>query len=214
MPTVKKWSNVAVVMQSALGAAQTITGITKASPGVVTTSGTLPTDGQYVLLTVQGMHQINSRVFRVDGATGSTFEIEGEDTTAFDTFVSGSFQVITFGTTIDTATTISNSGGGYQFIDTTTIHGNARTQAPGLPDAASFQMENIWDVSNTGLLAMKAASDAQAQRAFKFTFGTGGQVMVFNGYVGANLLPGGSAQDKVTCQSVITLEGTPTYYSA
>jgi hypothetical protein len=34
------------------------------------------------------------------------------------------------------------------------------------------------------LSAMKAASDAQGERAFKFTFGTGGKIMTFTGYVG------------------------------
>lgn len=214
MATVRKWSNVAVAMQSALGAAQTITGITKASEGVATTSGTLPSNGQYVLLTVQGMFQVNARVFRVSGATGSTFKLEGEDTTSYDTFSSGSFEVITFGTSITTATSITSSGGNFQMIDTTTIHGNARSQIPGLPDAATFTMDNIWDVSDTGLIAMKTASDAQAKRCFKFTFGSGGQIMAFSGYVGANLLPGGSAQDKVTTQTVITMEGSPSYYAS
>ena len=128
MPTVRKWSNVAVAMQSALGAAQTITGITKADPGVVTTSGTLPSNGDFVLLTVQGMFQVHQRVFRVAGATGSTFQLEGEDTTAYDDFAAGSFQVITYGTSVTTATNVSNSGGGFQFIDTTTIHANARSR--------------------------------------------------------------------------------------
>lgn len=214
MATVRKWSNVAVAMQSALAAAQTITGISKASPGVVTTSGTLPSNGQYVLLTVQGMFQVDSRVFRVAGASGATFQLEGEDTTAYDTFSTGSFQVITFGTSITTATTINASGGNFQMIDTTTIHGNARSQTPGLPDAATYTMDNIWDVSDAGLIAMKSASDSQAKRCFKFTFGTGGQIMVFSGYVGANLLPGGSAQDKVTTQTVITMQNSPSYYAS
>lgn len=214
MATVRKWSNVAVAMQSALAAAQTITGITKASEGVVTTSGTLPSNGQYALLTVQGMFQVNARVFRVSGATGSTFKLEGEDTTNYDTFSSGSFEIITFGTSITSATSINSSGGNFQMIDTTTIHGNARSQVPGLPDSATFTMDNIWDVSDAGLIAMKSASDSQAKRCFKFTFGSGGQIMVFSGYVGANLLPGGSAQDKVTTPTVITMENSPSYYAS
>ena len=75
-------------------------------------------------------------------------------------------------------------------------------------------MDHLWDVTDAGLKAMKVASDAQAMRAFKFTFGTGGQVMVFLGYVGANLLPGGQAQDKVTTPSAITMFGSPTYYAS
>jgi hypothetical protein len=61
---------------------------------------------------------------------------------------------------------------------------------------------------------MKNASDAQSKRAFKFTFGTGGQIMVFAGYVGATLLPAGNAQDKVTTSTTITMQGSPSYYAS
>jgi hypothetical protein len=209
-----KWSNVAVAMQSALAAADTITGITKANPGVVTAAGHGLNNGDYVFLLVSGMYQLNARVARVANKTTDTFELEGIDTSAFDTFSSGTAEAITFGTSITTATTISSSGGGFDFIDTTTIHGNSKTQTPGLPAASSFTMDHIWDASNAGQIAMKTASDAQARRAFKFTFGTGGKIMVFAGYVGFNGIPAGSAQALVTTQSAITMEGTPTYYAS
>lgn len=215
MATAKKWSNVAVAMQSALGADITLTAITKAAAGVVTTSAAHGlSNGDFVVLTVQGMRQVDDRVFRVSAASGSTFTLEGEDTTAFDTFTSGKANKVTFGTSITTATTLSSSGGDFDFIDTTTIHQAARTQMPGLPAAASYSFDNIWDVSDAGLKAMKSASDAQAKRAFMFTFGTGGQIMVFNGYVGASLLPGGSAQQLVTTKTTITMNGTPTYFAS
>jgi len=213
MATVQVWKSVAVSMQSALATAQTITGITNASPGVVTTSGTLPSNGDYVILSVQGMNQVNGRVFRVAAATGSTFELEGENTTSYSAFSSGSFQVITFGTSITTATGINASGGDFDFVDTTTIHDSVRTQAPGLANAATFQFDNIWDASDAGLLAAKAASDTQAQRAFLFTFSTG-QKMVFNGYIGATLLPGGQAQGLVTTSVTVTMFGTPSYLAS
>ena len=38
--------------------------------------------------------------------------------------------------------------------------------------------------------------------------------MVFTGYVAANLLPGGAAQQLVTTKAAITMNGTPTYYSS
>lgn len=214
MATARKWSNVAVAMQSALGAAKTITGITKADPGVVTSTSHGLANGAYVYLSIQGMHQLNGRVARVANQAANTFELEGIDTTLFDTFTSGTAEEITFGTSITTATNLTSSGGSFDFIDTTTIHGNAKTQMPGLPEAATYTFDNIWDVSDAGLLAMKDASDAQALRAFKFTFGTGGQIMVFAGYVGANLLPGGSAQQLVTTPSVITMHGSPSYLAS
>jgi hypothetical protein len=214
MAAAKKWSNVQIAMQSALGASKTITAITKASTAVVTSTAHGLANGAYVVLSVQGMRQVNDRSCRIANVAANTFELEGIDSTAFDTFTSGTAQEVTFGSTISTATSISSSGGGFDFIDTTTIHDNARTQMPGLPAATTFTFDNIWDVSDAGLLAMKTASDSQAKRAFKFTFGSGGQVMTFNGYVGANLLPGGQAQGLVTTPTTITMNSTPSYYSA
>lgn len=212
MANAKKWSNVQVSMQSAIGADKTVSAITKATTGVVTSTAHGFVNGDYVFLTISGMRQLNERVARVANVTANTFELAGIDTTAFDTFTSGTAALLTFGTNITTATNISSSGGGYDFIDTTTIHDNARTQMPGLPAATSYTFDNIWDISDAGLNAMKVASDAQAKRAFKFQFGVGGQIMVFAGYVGANLLPGGSAQQLVTTSAAITMNGTPSYY--
>jgi hypothetical protein len=213
MATARKWSNVAVAMQSALGANITITAVTKATEGVVTATNTL-TLGDFVVVSSQGMRQIDDRVFRIKAVSGSGFTLEGEDTTLYDTFTSGTCNKITFGTSITTATSISGSGGTFDFIDTTTIHAAQRSQMPGLPSAANFEFDNIWDVSDAGLKAMKTASDSQAKRAFLFTFGTGGQIMAFNGYVGASLLPAGSAQQLVTTKATITMSGSASVYAS
>ena len=214
MATARKWSNVAIAMESALAGAKTISGITKASPGVVTSTAHGYSNGDYVLIAAVGMYQIDGRVFRVASVATDTFALEGEDTTAYDTFTSGTAKKITFGTSLATATGLSATGGDFNFIKTTTIHGNVETQIPGLASAAAYTFENIWDVSDTGLVAMKSASDSQSQKCFKFTFGSGGQIMVFNGYVGASLLPTGSAQDLVKTSTTVTMFGKPTYYSS
>lgn len=215
MANAKIWKNVAVAMQSAMAAAVAISAISKASEGVVTTSaahGYLA--GDIVFLEVQGMYQVDQRVARVKSPSGSTFTLEGIDTTLFDTFSSGTVAKVTLGTSITTATSISSSGGDYDFIDTTTIHASQRSQQPGLPSATTFSMEHIWDPADAGLAALKVASDAQAKRVFAFTFGQGGARMYFAGYVGASLLPGGSAQAMVTTSTAITMNGFPTYYAS
>ena len=214
-----KWSNVAIAMQSALAAAKTLTAITKASPGVVSSTAHGYSNGDFVYLEVQGMWQLHGRVFRVASVATDTFQLEdvsggtGLSTAAFDTFSSGSAYKITFGTSITTATSMNVSGGDYSMIDTTTIHGNQKSEVPGLPNSLSMTFDNLWDPTDAGQAAMKSASDAQAIGAFKFTFGAG-KIMVFAGYVGFAGAPAGSAQDKVTSQAVITAHGTPTYYSA
>ena len=86
-------------------------------------------------------------------------------------------------------------------------------QTPGLPEPVSYTFNNIWDPSDTAQVAMKAASDTQAQRAFKITFSTGA-IVVFSGFVGYSATPGGSAQDKVTSQATISAYGPLTQYSS
>lgn len=221
MASVRKMSNVAIAMQSALGSAITISNITKAAPGVVTTgSAHSLSAGDYVVLTVQGMFQLNGRVYRVTSPAASTLQLEdisggtGIDTTLFDTFSSGSLQKITFGTTISTVAEINVSGGEFEFIDTTTIHTNQKSQIPGPASPIKVDLTHLWDITDAGQIALKNASEAQAQRAFKFVIGSGGPVMVFNGYVGYVASPTGSAQDKITSPCSITAFGAPNYYSA
>jgi hypothetical protein len=219
MATVSKWSGVAVAMQSALGADKTITAIAVGATATVTATHDFSA-GDYVVFDVLGMHQINGRVFRVlSVSTTVSFVIEGTggaslDTSAFDAFTSGTVNKITFGTSITTATSMSASGGDFDFIDVTTIHENIKSQIPGTANPLSYSFDNNWDSTDAGQIAMKVASDAQAQRAMKFTFGTGGPIMVFSGYVGFTGAPTGSSQDKVVSPAVITAFGTPTYYAS
>jgi len=219
MATVKKWSGVAVAMQSALGANKTITAIAVGATATVTATHDFSA-GDYVVFTVVGMSQLNGKVYRVlSVSTTVSFVIEGTgaaslDTTGYTAFTSGTCNKITFGTSITTATTMSASGGDFDFIDTTTIHELVKTQIPGSANPLSYGFDNLWDAADAGQIAMKTASDAQAQRAFKFTFGTAGPIMVFNGYVGYTGAPTGSAQDKVVSPATITAFGTPTYYAS
>lgn len=213
MATVRKWANVAVAMESAAASPVTITAITKASPPVCTATNTY-SNGDFVKLSVTGMWQLDGKVVRVSAVSGAAFSCEGVDGTAFDTFVSGTASKLTFGTSITTATSMQASGGDFDFIDTTTIHGNVKSQIPGLANSITYTFDNLWDIADAGQIAMKTATDAQSQKSFRFTFGTGGPIMAFLGYVGFAGAPGGSAQDKVTSQAVITAFGTPTYYSS
>ncbi|MFY8206641.1 MAG: phage tail tube protein, partial [Arenimonas sp.] len=163
-------------MQSALGANKTISAIAVGATATVTATHDFSA-GDYVVFTVAGMYQLNGRVFRVlSVSTTVSFVIEGTggaslDTTGYSAFTSGTVNKITFGTSITTATTMSASGGDFDFIDTTTIHDQVKTQIPGSANPLNYTFDNLWDASESGQVAMKTPSDAQAQRAFKFTFG-------------------------------------------
>lgn len=221
MASVRKWSNVAVNMESAISAPTTITAISKAAEGIVSAAGHTFVNGDYVLISAQGMSQVDNRVYRVIGVVATTsFKLEavsggvGIDTTLFDTFTSGNAKKITFGTSITTVAEVSSQGGSFSYIDTTTIHINQKTQIPGLPEALAYEMTHLWDITDAGQQALKTASDAQAQKAFKFVFGVGGPIMVFVGYVGYTGAPGGTAQDKITSPCTVTAFGSPVFYAA
>ena len=215
MANAQVWSNVQIAVESAKATALTISGITKATTGVVTYTGTDPSNGDYALLKVQGMYQLDYRVCRianVNGA-GNTFELEGVNTSSYDTFTSGTAEVVTFGTSLSVISAISASGGDFDFIDTTVIHSNVKTQIPGMANPITFNMTALWDPADAGLVALKAASDARSQLAIRITF-AGGQKTVFTGYVGCTLLPTGSAQQKVETPVTFTMFGRPSHYSS
>ena len=218
---ISKMSNVSIAVQSAIASAATITSISKAAPGVVTATHALA-NGDYVFLNITGgMPQLNNKVFRVIAvATTVSFQLEdvtgstGIDTSTYDAFISGTFQKITLGTSLTTAAAIQVSGGDFDMIDVTTIHSNQKSSIPGAANPIKADLTLLWDPTDSAQKALKVASDAQTQLAFKFTFGVGGKIMVFIGYVGFVNAPNASALDKITSSCSITAFGAPNYYSA
>ncbi|MBK8772502.1 MAG: hypothetical protein IPM06_19050 [Rhizobiales bacterium] len=120
-----------------------------------------------------GMYQVNYRVFRVSAVATDSFSLEGEDTTNYGTFVSGTAQKITFGTSLATLTSINASGGDFDFIDTTTIHDNIKTQVPGPPNPSNYTSRLVLGPVRRRPGRLKSASDSQAQRAILFSLANG-----------------------------------------
>lgn len=192
----KFWTNQTVQLQSAIGAGQTITGISKASPGVVTTSGAAPTNGQFVLLEVTGMQQVHYRVFKVAGVSGLTFNI-GVDTTLFGTFATGTFKVITLALAFNSLRDIQSSGGDPVFEDTTTIHSADDTQAIVSSSPLSFSATADWEPTDAALVACNTAFVNRVPRAFRMADPDGSEYL-FYAYVNAPLNPAVSGKKKVT----------------
>ena len=213
MATPILWTNVQVATQSAIAAADTITGITKANPGVVTSTAHGWANGDFVYYNVEGMYQLDERILRAANIAANTAELEGLDTTSFGTFSSGTGQVITFGNSVTTAVGVSASGGDAEFADVTTIHDATRKQIPTFFSALTLTFDMIFDPADATLAALKAASDLKAKRAIKITWSTGA-LMVVNGYIGASLTPTGSAGELVKTSVVFTAFGSPTYYAS
>lgn len=70
--------------------AQTVTGATKANPVVVTVSSHGYSNGDIVYLTgLGGMTELNDREFTIANKTANTFELAGENGSAYTTYTSG-----------------------------------------------------------------------------------------------------------------------------
>lgn len=206
------WTGVSVYMQSAIAAAKTVTAITKANPGVASAVANGYSNGDFVLMLAQGMKELNNRVLRVAGAATDAFNLEGEDTTNYSTFTSGSAQKITFGNTFSNFASVSVSGGEPDKIDATTIHDTIKKIRYGMFSAIEFSIQAQWDLGDAGFLAAIAASKLKAERAFMFVFESG-ERMVFNGTVSASGVPTGSTGQIATSPIGISCNGVPTYYS-
>lgn len=210
------WSNVGVDVQTALGAAIPISAITKASTAVCTYTGaTAPTVGDYVVMSANGMFEVNNRIFRVANVlTGpKTFELEGEDSTTYTTFTSGSIQVVTFGASMTTAQTINVSGGEPEFADVTTIHDNIRKRTPTIVSPLSFGIDAIFDLTDPAYIELNKAYKQKTMRAVRLRFGTGAK-MVLTGYASASGVPTGQAQGVVQTKISIEAQNMPTIFAS
>lgn len=206
------WSNVGIDVETAKAAAKTITAITKASPPVVTSAAHGYSNGDFVVLAVLGMFQLNSVVARVADITTDTYELEGIDSTAFETFASGNAQKLTFGASMTNVVDVNASGGEPEFEDITTIHQNIRTRVPVVTSPLAFALTGLFDPADAAMQELAEATRSITQRCFKFRFANGTK-MVFQGYPSASGVPTGSAQKAVTTPISIEAQGLPTVYA-
>ena len=210
------WTNVGIDVQTALAGAISLSAISKAATGVCTyTGGTNPANGDWIVVAANGMSQVNDRPFRIANVNtvAKTFELEGEDTTLYDTFINGSIQIITFGASFSTVQQISPSGGDYEKADVTTIHDQVRKQVPTIAAPLTLAMTNFFDLTDPGFVECNKAYKSKTKRAIRLRFGNGAK-MVMVGYVGAAGVPTGQAQGVVQTPVSIEAQNLPTVYAS
>lgn len=210
---VNVWSDVQVNVQTVRAAAKTITAITKASPGVASSVGHGLVDGDVGLLLVDGMIELDYLIVRVDNKTADTFELEGINTTGFHTFISGTFEKLTFGDAAATFTDVNSSGGEAEDINIRTIHRSQDFNLPGNFSAQSIGFGSLWDVTDPALLALKAFGKAKSACGIEIVFATGAKVYLA-AVPSVSLAPNGSAGGAVTTPVKLSLRGDYTSYAS
>lgn len=205
-------SGLKLYMESAIAAAKTITGITKAAPGVITATAHGYANGDHVLLEIQGMVELNGLLVKVLNVTTDTFQaagvdgVTGIDTTLFSTFTSGTAKKVTLGTTITGVQEFSFAGGEIKTVDTTTVNDTVDTQVVVGATAQSADMTMQWNPADAAQQAMITAFRTRANKGFKVVWPDGAFAMWYGtvGYTGA---PGGGKQGVTTSPAKITMLG-------
>lgn len=222
MPTVTVAAGTRVYIQSAISVVSAITGISKANPGVVTyTEGAAgdPADGSYVAFTdMIGMSELEDKLVKTDnGVAGSdTFELTGTDanTTNYGTHVSGNFQIVTLGNEIRIASGITISGGDLQFATYQLLWDNIERSIPTISSAVQIQLPCVWDLTDTGALALLAAYNNNTKIGVKLAFPNGAEMLAF-GYAGFSGVPNaGGPNEILTTPCTITCASAPGYITA
>ena len=217
--TVRTNSGLQMFMESAIASPMTITGITLANPGVVSSTAHGYSNGDIVLIECLGMLQLNGRLFKVVSVAADSFRLAGPDgatgldTSGYTAFTSGTAKKVTLGTTITGCMDFNAAGGDIKTVDTTTVHDTQDTEIVVGATAQSYDMTVQWDPSASAQQAMKSAFIARANKAFKIRWPDGAYIL-FYGTVGYTGAPGGGKQGVTTSPAKISMLNSLTEYVA
>ena len=206
-------SGLKLFMESAIAAAKTITAITKAAPGVFSSTAHGFANGDLILLEIQGMVELHGSLVKVVSVATDTFQVAGVDgstgldTTLFSTFSSGTAKKLTLGTSITGVQDFSFSGGEIKTEDTTTVNDIIDTQIVVGATAQAAEMTMQWDPGSAAQKAMLDAFRTRANKGFRCVWPDGAHVCWYGtvGYTGA---PGGGKGAITTSPAKITMLGT------
>lgn len=165
------------------GTAKTVTAITKASPGVATSSAHAMANGTvgYFVATGGGMPQIDGQAARVYNQATNTFEVQGLNTTGYSDWATGTFiPVATWGTLAE-AVGYSIGGGGADTLDDTKLMDVAKQELNGLLASDTVTLDVKSQTFDSSVMQLiQDASIAQTYLVFRITL-QDGSVRVFRG---------------------------------
>lgn len=167
---------------TASGTAINITGASKATQCVLTATNTLAPGDIIYVSGVSGMTELNNRVFVVGAATGTSITLKGEDSTNYNTYVSGGTATKETMTDIGNVASFSGFDGSAPEIDTTNLDSTAAEYVLGLQDFGSCSLEVQLDTADAGQIALVAARAAAVQKSFTITLKSG-KVAGFRAFV-------------------------------
>jgi hypothetical protein len=214
MPTPLVPQGTRIYIESLRGAAQAITGITKADPPVITYAGTDPVNGNYCILrNMIGMTQLEDAVVKVANVNGAanTFEAKDQDSTSFSTFVSGNLHTVEFGSELTIATGFSTSGGEPQYANYMLLWDDIERRKFTHVSAVGLDLPVLFDPSDPNYQMLYNLARTDATLAVKFLFKNGVEMLTFGNFGGSGMPSAGDSRSIMTANFSINPTSKPFY---
>lgn len=186
-------TNMSVAVQQTLAAATVVSAITKANPGVATSTAHGLSDGDVGVWVVSaGMVELDGQISRVASSATNAFSLEGIDTSNYSTYTAGNFYKITAWQTLAMAQSVAMPNPAPAKIDITRLIDKVKQYAYGLPDAPDGSITGLLDIGATAVGLVTTATNTNARMACRISW-AGGQKTYFNA-----LWSGGAGFDLAT----------------
>jgi len=204
-------------LATSYAAADTVTAVTNANPGVATTAAPHGiADGAFIEVT-SGWSKLNNRIVRADNAVGSSITYEGIDTSNTQTYPAGSgigsIREITNWTQVSQILECTTSGGDMQFVTYSFLEQDFESQLPTQSSPMSIEMTIADDDTLPGFLALKAVAETRNLVGLRATL-PNGSLILFNGYVSFNETPTMTKGQVMGVKATFNLQGRPVRYAS
>ncbi len=199
-------------------AADTISGLTNANPGVVTATAHGIANGTPVLIeSVGGTVQVNNRLFIVANQATNTFELKGVDTSTtqgYGVYTSGGTAKAQTMTEVGEVRGITSAFDGEATdIDVTHLRSTGKEFLTGLADYGNVSL-NLWlpSTSDAGQTRLRNLRETQSIGNFTITLASG-QVAAFRGLVKSFALSGLEVDGAVQAACSIKVSSAPAWFA-
>ncbi|WP_306393344.1 phage tail tube protein [Telluria beijingensis] len=206
-------NNIAFAVASAFAAAVSITAITNAAEAVASATNTFAV-GDFVEYT-GGWSAATGRVFRLKAASGTTFTLEGLDTTDTSLFPAGAgtgtVRKITTWVPVTGVVSAEVSGGDGKTVEVPLLDTNMPVMLPDGFTATTVTLTTADDKSLPHHAALKAVSDGVKLTCLRGLI-PGGGVLLYAGYCSFNESPSLGKGSVMAVKSIFSLQNKVVRY--
>lgn len=204
-----------VSLAASYSAPANITAISNAVAGVVTATNTLAV-GDYVEIT-SGWSRLSGKIVRVSAASGTTFTMEGYDTSSTAIYPAGggigTFRKVLTWTQLSQILSSSSSGGEQQFLEYQLLEGDAQKRIPTVKSAAGLTFSVGDDPTLPGYILASTANDDRQPRAARIDLPSAAKIL-YNAYVSLNKTPSLTVNEIMACEVTLSLLAEPVRYAS